>query len=556
MNGLVKKALIFFAVMALVGAAGWFGRKAYKHSVEHRLLEQAGESIKNRDWRTTDLCLQRVLQINPSSAEASKMVADMLEIGGSPDELSWRIRVAKLQPSNVTNRFLWAKSAFRLHNFASATEALAGVDAKWKTTAEYHKIDGAVAWGNGDAAEAETQYLEALRLEPDNVTVLNLATIHLASTNQAVVKAGRQSLMQLTTNATLRITAIKLLLAEAGKRKSLPDAIVYSKEIAYDPSASFSDKIVYLQVLKAANSHDFTPWLDSLKKTAVSSPSNVFALGQSLAATENPAVALRWLQALPAQLQTNQPIPLIISDCQITLKDWNGLFSLVSQYGWGQAEFYQLALKSLAQRSLGKSTDSQNCWQKALRLSENRLDALSQLNHATAIWGWTSERIEVLRIVLDEFPEEKWAVDQLMAQLYLEGHTRELVELLSKIQAANPTDAHLKNNLANLLLLRGSEMDKANHLAKEAYKTLPEDPFIISTYAYSLLLQGKPDEATKILTGMKPEYLKIPSIAAYYGAIQAQTGHKNLARACLSFAETAKLLPEEKEMIRLANAQL
>jgi tetratricopeptide (TPR) repeat protein len=275
-----------------------------------------------------------------------------------------------------------------------------------------------------------------------------------------------------------------------------------------------------------------------------------------LVTTESPANALHWLRTLPAQLQTNQPVPLIITDCQVVLKDWNGLLSLVSQQDWGQAGFYQLALKSLALRSLGKTSDSENCWQKALRLSENRLNALSQLEHATSVWGWTSERIVVLRKIMDEFPNEKWALDQLMAQLYLEGNTHELTALLSKIQTANPNDAHLKNNLANVLLLRKSELDKANRLAKEAYETSPGDPFIISTYAYSLFLQGKPDEATKILNGIKPEYLKIHSVAAYYGVIQAQTGHKTLARACLSFAETAKLLPEEMEMVRLANAQL
>src|SRR5208282_358637 len=142
MNSLIKKALIFLAVMAVIGAAGWFGRKVYKHSVEHRLLVQASQAVEKKDWRTSNLCLQRVLQINPASVPASRMVAEMLATANSPDELSWRIRVAKLEPNNVTNRFLWAKTAFRLHDLKSATEALSGVEDKWKTTAEFHEIDG------------------------------------------------------------------------------------------------------------------------------------------------------------------------------------------------------------------------------------------------------------------------------------------------------------------------------------------------------------------------------------------------------------------------------
>ena len=51
-------------------------------------------------------------------------------------------------------------------------------------------------------------------------------------------------------------------------------------------------------------------------------------------------------------------------------------------------------------------------------------------------------------------------------------------------------------------------------------------------------------------------YLQIPSVAAYYGVVQAQSGHKDVARAPLERAAAAKLLPEENEMVRLARASL
>ena len=93
-------------------------------------------------------------------------------------------------------------------------------------------------------------------------------------------------------------------------------------------------------------------------------------------------------------------------------------------------------------------------------------------------------------------------------------------------------------------------------MAKAAYESATNNPFYISTYAYALFLQKKTDEALKVLAGLKPEEIKVPAIAAYYGAIQAQAGHKDLARPCLALAETAKLLPEEKEMVRAAKARL
>ena len=82
-----------------------------------------------------------------------------------------------------------------------------------------------------------------------------------------------------------------------------------------------------------------------------------------------------------------------------------------------------------------------------------------------------------------------------------------------------------------------------------------DDPFIVSTYAYSLKLQGKPDEALKLLNGLKPEYLQIPSVAAV-GVIQANPDHKDIARPYLDRANKGKLLPEELKMVQLARASL
>ena len=557
MKSLFKKVLIFLAVMAVVAAAGWFGRKAYKRAEEHRLIAQAREYESKKDWRNTNLCLQRVLQINPLSVTACQMIADLLEAGGSSAALSWRIQVAKLEPDNVTNHFVWAKTAIKSQNLKSAEEALAGIGEKYKTTAEYHKIEGALAWNQGHAAEAEKQYSEALRLESaDQANVLNLETIRLTSTNQVVANAARLALEQTVTNAALRPVTLQHLLTAAVARHNLSQALGYAKEIVGNPSASFSDKINYLQLLREAKSDESAPWLASLKTAATHSAPDAFALGRWMATAEKPDTALRWLQGLSPAMQTNLPVPLIITDCQIAQKDWNGLLAFVSKQDWGEAEFYRSAIISLAQRSLGRSDSSAITWAKTLSLAAHRPDHLLRLAQVTEAWGWLPEKAEVLLKTTDLFPKEKWAVNELMAKLYTDGNTIGLQNLLSKIHNSDPSDVRIENNLANILLLRKSELDRANVMAKEVYDKSPNDPFFISTYAYSLLLQKKPDEAVKVLNNLKPEYLKIPSIAAYYGVIQAESGHKELARSYIAEAQTAKLLPEEKEMVRLANARL
>jgi tetratricopeptide (TPR) repeat protein len=559
MHSLGKKALIFALALAAVAAVGWVGRKAYRAATERRLISQARRYFVEQDLRNATLCLRRALQVDPMSVEAARMTADMLETAGVPAALSWRIRAAQLKPTEMEYRFAWAKTALKSHELRSASDALSGVDDANKSTAAYHKLNGALAWDLHDAPEAEKQYTEALRLEPTNASItLNLATIHLASTNSEIANDARLCMERLAaaTNSEIRTTALHFLAADAITHKLFDKATGFSTRLLRDPSATFSDRIVHLQLLREAKSAESAPFLALLEKEANSSPASAFLLGKWMAAAENPASALAWLHSLPPTIQTNQPVPLIVTDCQIALHDWSGLLALINREDWGELTYYRLALESLAQRSLGQSAAATAAWQKAVRQSARRLDSLSRLAQVAAAWRWTPEHTELLEKITTEFPKEKWAVDQLVTKLYAEGDTRGIQTLLTKVQASDPTDARLKNNLANVFLLRNSEVEKANRLAKEAFDAAPNDPFFASTYAYSLLLQNRRDEAVKVFARVKTEYLQIPSVAAYYGVVQAQCGHGDIAKGSLTRADAGKLLPEEKELVRLAKARL
>jgi predicted Zn-dependent protease len=184
------------------------------------------------------------------------------------------------------------------------------------------------------------------------------------------------------------------------------------------------------------------------------------------------------------------------------------------------------------------------------------LDRLSRLAEIAGVWGWSPEKSEALTEIIDEYPAENWAIDQLAGQLYASGKTLEMENLFSKIYSKDPSNIRLKNNLANLYLLRKTELEKAHEMAKEAYTSSTNNPFFASTYAYSLLLQDKKDEALKIVNGLKAEYLQIPSVALYYGVVQAQAGHKEMSREALKRAQAGKLLPEERAIVQLAEARM
>jgi predicted Zn-dependent protease len=557
MNGFVRKTLIFVVVMAIVAAAGWGGRKVYKKATEHRLMTEASRYLEAKDYRNAGLCLQRALEINTMSAQASKLTADMLEEAGSPAALNWRIRAFQLQTNNLEYRFAWAETALKMQDQRGAAQALSGLDEKSRATPTFHKLAGALAWQLKDAADAENQYAEALRLEPSNeATVLNLSTIRLASTNKAVADAARSALEQIPTNSVARPTALRYLAADAAAHGRFDKAVSYSKAVISAPGATYNDKIAHLQLLLDAKSPAYKDWLAGLEEDAKHSSEHAYALGHWMAVSENPSNALHWLRSLPTSLQTNLPVPLIVADCQIALEDWTGLRAVVGKQNWNDAEYYRLCLESMADRHLDDSLSAKSAWERAFRLASRRLDRLTRLTQITSSWGWKPEMNAVLQEVVSEFPKEKWAVDDLMSSFYADGDTAALAGLLAKAYSADPSDNRLKNNLASVSLLRNSDLENAYRLAREAYDSSPENPFFISTYAYSLFLQKNPEEAVKVLGGLKPEYLKNPSIAAYYGVVQAQTGHKEVAREPLKLAEASRLLPEEKEIVRQAETRL
>jgi hypothetical protein len=265
------------------------------------------------------------------------------------------------------------------------------------------------------------------------------------------------------------------------------------------------------------------------------------------------------LQSLPASTQTNRPVTVLIADCLVQLHDWTALLAWVRKQDWAEANYYRFALESIACFSLNEDEEGvayKAAWQKATRLSLRRLDRLSELARLSAAWGWKNERDDVLREITAEFPKEKWATGLLESSYYQEGNTKALADLLAKCYSADPSDPKLKNDLANVSLLRKSDLNKAYRMAQEVYHAAPDNPFFASTYAYSLLMQDKPAEAVKIISDVKTNYLQIPAVAAYYGVVQARSGHKELALAPLKLAGKAPLLPEEKEMVRVALTQL
>jgi thioredoxin-like negative regulator of GroEL len=193
-------------------------------------------------------------------------------------------------------------------------------------------------------------------------------------------------------------------------------------------------------------------------------------------------------------------------------------------------------------------------WQKALDAASNRKEALVMLFRFASEWNWTGQAEELVWTLVRNYPGEKWATAALTKTLLTEGRTRSLMGLYNQQASTNPSDLSARNNLAMTALLLNAWELRPHDLAREVYRQAPANPAYASTYALSLHLQDKNENALQVLQRLATPQLEDPAVAACYGVILQATGHAEQARRYLELASKGRLLPEERKLVWEARA--
>jgi cytochrome c-type biogenesis protein CcmH/NrfG len=549
----MRKVLFTVVLLGVLLAAVAFGRKGYRYWKQEHLVAQARYFLSKSDTTNAMICLQQAVRSNPNDLAACRLFAEMAEAAHSRNAVFWRRRIAELEPNLSQNQIDWAKAALVIGDLAGANEALLSVNAQSKKTAEYYKTVGSLAWALHHYPEAETNFVEASKLEPDNpVSQLNLAIIELISENVSKVYQGRALLERLQTNAQVRTECLRQLANDASHRKLYDKAASYAAELEKDPQHTFSDRLLYLTLLHQAGSPRLKTALASLQTESSKSSLNSYDVAKWMFDQGNVKEALAWLETLPPGVQTNLPVPLVTAECHVVLNQWPRLQSTLQGSDWKDLDYLRHGFYARALRAQGKALAASVEWRGALKESGKHLEALNDLVRRTSAWGWDAEMEETLWAIIDNFPMEKGAFLLLYNRLFAAGNTPALQSLLTKTSAVVPGNNELKNNLAIVTLLLNARDQKGHDLASEIYKRDSKNPFCLSTYAYSLFLQHKAADALQLFSSLTSQQLADPAIAAYYGVILSGSGKAAKAKPYLELAQQAKLLPEERILIQKA----
>lgn len=525
---------------------------------EKHLAKQTQEFLALGDYRSAVLVARRVLQLNQSNVAACRVMAEAAEIAGRSEALSWRQRVAALQPNVPENEIALAATALRFGQLELARKFLDSIAPAARASVKYHELSGGLAIARKQLAVAETHFAAALQLEPSNARLaLNLATIRLAAANVEAKEKARTDLAGLSEQPAVRVESLRALASDALARKSQVDAERWAKRLKSEKGATISDALLYLEATHA--SPDAGVALLDLQSQASRSPVAAAALIAWMNRHEMAQSALEWGLSLPKQTLETQPVPLAIGESYSFLQDWTGLQLWVDGKDWGDQECFRLAVLSHASHHLGPanrpSMESQTIWRAALKASKSRPERIAALAQLAEGWGYIAEAEESWWMIAhgNQGPQEALAALQRIYKTKQNSHG--LLRVAQRAFELNPADLVAANNCASLgLLLTGDS--SARRLAAKLHAENPGNPIFSATYAFALHVEGKTGEAIKTMETLKEAQLRHPAVAAYYFVMLVENGKMERAHSFLSAANKAALLPEEQQLLTSATHKL
>ena len=549
----MKKIILFSLLFLIVGGGIWMGRTPYRNWKQRRFLVQAQAFLDKSDYRNAVLCARKTLEINASNVDACRIMARITDQFKFTEAIFWRHRILDLEPNVVQNRLDLARSALLLGNIRETDMALHSVKEADRNRADFHEMAALLDVAENNILAAEAQASAAAKLDPQNKSLqFNLAVLDVQSRNKQLVHAATASLEELSADPAFRRDALRQLALTAARDGDFAKAVDLSQKLQLEKPLAFEDQLLNLTVLRDARSADFAASLASLESQVADNPPQINALSGWLMGQLKSDEALRWLLSLPPKTRLEQPVIVALADCYAARRDWARMQSLLAKPKWGESDFLRLALLSRAIREQKDPLGAQVNWHSAVTLASGHRQPLSVLVRLANAWGWDSEKEEAAWLLIQRFPGEIWALGMLDRFYAVTGNTRNLQKVYAALIKNDPSDVMAKNNFAATSLLLGLELPQAYQIAKDNYTRFPQDIVMISTYTFSLHLQGRTKEALKILETLPPDKLRQPMLATYYGVLLAADGQPAKARVYLDIAGRSILLPEEKALVAAA----
>ena len=556
-RSLFKVAAWTVGVIVLLVAGGVLGHRSFRNWQQRRLVAQANAFVNEGDYKHASLNARRLLQINPESAEACRIMARLAEKAGLRSAIEWRRRVMELGAAAPGDLLALARDGVRFDERAITELAISRLPESAKTTAEYHALLADIAFAKRDGVEMERQLSEAHRIEAANKDyTLRLAALRLGSNDYAMSVRGKETLVELQSEPALRRDATRYLAEDALRHFDFKEALRLARQLDGFPEKNFTDRLVLLAAMRAASDPGFQSLLEELQTVAADDPERAAALMTWMNIHQMSTLTIAWSAKLSPSVIGSKLVPIALSDAFVAVRDWSGLQRLVKSGNWGAVDFIRNALSARALRELGNEPDSAAQWNEAVKKVTSSPPYILMLAETVEKWGWRNEAIDLLWLAAKDPLKGDDALVTLYRYFAQKEETQNLYRVMLHRSELHPDDRNIQNNIAQLSLLLNLNMDRGQKIARELFEKEPANAAYVSTYAFALYSQGDFKGAVKVLGALTDAQLHQPDVAAYYGIILAAAGDQARAGEFLDLGEKATLLPEEKALLEKARRSL
>ncbi len=543
--------------LVLVIALAYAGLHFFHRWQEGRLLRRSAAYLSGGDVKAAALSARRAFQMNPANPDAARALAQIADRSGDRTAPDWWRKVLELHPHTTEDALALVRSALRVNDLPTAQKTLDALDDEAKRTPGYNAASGRLAEMKKNLAEAERHWAEASKIAPDNTSYqFQLALIRLGTNDQAKRKSALEVLERLRTDPKQRAAATRTLILDGvAHHEETKHMQLLATELQSYPDAQFSDRLLYLEILRQLHDPGFEEYLKKLQHEAVSNPADLAGLLSWMSNNETATAAVEFGKTLSPESLGKWPVLPALAEAYVSLKDWPGLERMARNTEWTPFDFLRHAYLARALRGQDKKFPAEQEWLAAQKEASAQPGSLLVLARTTALWGWETETVDLLW-VLAKSDETKLEALQTLYQHYAKlGDTSGLYRALLRLVEILPSDLALQNNLAQISLLLGADVERARKVAAEIREKEPSNGAYVSTYAFSLYTKGDVKGALLAMDQLSPDQLREPSVAVYYGLILAGAGQKEKAREYLGRANQANLLPEEKALVTKAESK-
>ncbi len=545
------KVVVIVLLLCVLGAVG--ARPAYRKAKTWRaraLAAQAEGLMEEKKWRESAQKAQGAHRLAPGDPSTLRVLARLYSRVGVPAASDFWVKFLEFPQATAADRKEAIRFALQIKKLDFAEEQLGKLTAAAPNDPETLELAVQLAIEKNDRGGALDllQRLMAANPAHPSAPVLN-AQILSSSPDPQQQAEGKRQLEQLAQGETIAsLTALRSLAVNRGL--SPEESKMIETRLSAHPLATPEDRLTAISMEIRAEPDKRRGLIDeAIGKFATAGPDSLVALGRWVNQQGEPQQVIDFI-TLPVSL-TRQDLFLVRLDALAALGRWDEIQTILKGEKVPLEEPHRQVFLARAAQQLGEPRAAEARWGDAIRAAGSNPQALLFVAQYAGKIGAADVAEEAYRRLAQNPSFALRASAALIPLLEAKGDTRALRDVMKQLAALAPNERAPRNDAAYLDLLLNENIAAATKTAEQLMREQPNMLAYRTTLALAYLRAGNASAAAELYKNANISWdTAPPGWRAVYAAALAANGNQENAAVAAAELSTARLKPEELELIK------